>query len=101
MGPEGLRDVQKITKEIKELFKKWSVDLDEEVRYRIRKISIGFSKNVFTLNTEITIKDPIIWSKHSDLFFLNDMLRATRLERLAVKLDHRVYNNIGGESKEN
>lgn len=94
LGPEGLRDVQKITKKIKELFKKWSVDLDEEIRYRTRKISIGFSKNVFNLNTEITFKDPIIWSNNSDLFFLNDMLRATRLDKLGVKLDHRVSKKI-------
>jgi hypothetical protein len=89
-GIGGVRTVQKLQKAMRELFQKWSVDLDEDVRYKTRNIGVTFSKNILGLKMELPVKDPVLWSHNADLFFLNDIVRSARIDRAVRWHDNKV-----------
>jgi hypothetical protein len=81
-GRASAKEQAEMVKELKNVCEVWKNDVREEVKYKIRKLSLeklplvgGVLKS---LNIhEKTIKDPILWpsSKYSYFLFLNDLIR--------------------------
>jgi hypothetical protein len=82
-GRSSVHALQQLISEIDALASKWEKDLDEEVKYIRREISlrkvwgIGVILESIGLGT-FTIKDPVISPNHADLLFLNDLYRKPR-----------------------
>jgi hypothetical protein len=86
-GRAGLKDAQRIYKELDTLCLKWAKDIQEEVRYRTRTItwselpwmgSIVKSLEIDKILKLVgwhrrEIKDPVLWVKQPYLLFLNDL----------------------------